>query len=68
MNIEPDKIEQLMVTHLGQQQLGTAFKNILHQLLLCFDQLIQPALDRAPANKIVHHAGQSEMPDPSPDF
>ena len=47
MNIQRDKIQQLLVAELGQLQFRTAFEQVLDERLLRFDQPVNPVLDRA---------------------
>src|SRR5271156_2995083 len=54
MNIKCHQIQQLLVAELGQLQLRTSFENVLDKRLLRLDQLIDPILDSAAADELVH--------------
>src|SRR5207245_4246770 len=53
VDVEGDEVEQLVVLHLGEQQLGAPFEQVPRQDPLRFDQAIDPFLDRAAADELV---------------
>ena len=54
MDIERDELQQLIVLHLGQQHLATAFEQIIGELALRVNELIDPLLNRPAADELVH--------------
>src|SRR5438093_2077145 len=54
MEIERNELQQLVVSHLGQQHLATAFEQILGQLALGVNELIDLFFNRPAADELVH--------------
>ena len=53
MQIQRNELQELVVSHLGQQDLATAFEQILGELALGVNELIDPFFDRPAADELV---------------